>query len=107
MDISSSGGLTGIFESEALGIIKSVGGASIVHRVGEGVVWGGRVHSGGSVGVYRAARHEAIRALSPTQYVITQKCCSLGYWGLCCVSINNNLLCSFSLQFWYQFLLAL
>lgn len=38
MGISSSGRLTGIFESKALGIIKSVGWASIVHRVGEGVV---------------------------------------------------------------------
>lgn len=43
MGISSSGRLTGVFESKALGIIKSVGWASIVHRVveGGGVVWEG------------------------------------------------------------------
>lgn len=42
MDLSSSGRLTGIFERKALGIIKSVGGASIVHRVGGGGVgWEG------------------------------------------------------------------
>lgn len=48
MSISSSGRLTGIFESKALGIIKSVGGASIVHRVEPAELKRGRCGVGGS-----------------------------------------------------------